>query len=50
MTNIRITVAGASGRMGRALIRAVAEAHDMSLAFALERPGHADLEIGRAHV
>jgi 4-hydroxy-tetrahydrodipicolinate reductase len=43
MTNIRITVAGASGRMGRALIRAVAEAHDMRLAFALEREGHADL-------
>ena len=41
--SIRITVAGASGRMGRALIRAVAETPDMKLAFALEREGHADL-------
>ncbi len=40
MTNIRITVAGASGRMGQALIRAIAETQDMDLAFALERKGH----------
>jgi 4-hydroxy-tetrahydrodipicolinate reductase len=43
MTAIRIAVAGASGRMGRTLIRALAEAEDMRLAFALERPGHAEL-------
>jgi 4-hydroxy-tetrahydrodipicolinate reductase len=43
MTGIRVTVAGASGRMGRTLIRAVAETHDMQLAFALERPGHGEL-------
>jgi len=43
MTAIRIAVAGASGRMGRTLIRALAEAEDMNLAFALERPGHAEL-------
>src|SRR6185437_14206245 len=43
MTAIRITVAGASGRMGRTLIRALAETQDMKLAFALERPGHPDL-------
>src|SRR5437763_13479230 len=40
MTPIRITVAGASGRMGRTLIRALAEAEDLRLAFALERSGH----------
>jgi 4-hydroxy-tetrahydrodipicolinate reductase len=43
MTTIRVTVAGASGRMGRTLVRAVAEAGDMQLAFALERAGHAEL-------
>jgi 4-hydroxy-tetrahydrodipicolinate reductase len=43
MTAIRITVAGASGRMGRTLIRALAETQDMKLVFALERPGHPDL-------
>jgi len=40
---IRVTIAGASGRMGRTLIRALAETDDMRLAFALERPGHAAL-------
>ena len=40
---IRVTVAGASGRMGRTLIRAVSEAADMRLAAALESPGHPDL-------
>jgi 4-hydroxy-tetrahydrodipicolinate reductase len=43
MKAIRVTVAGASGRMGRTLIRAIAESQDMQLAFALERSGHADL-------
>jgi 4-hydroxy-tetrahydrodipicolinate reductase len=35
-----IAVAGASGRMGRMLLRAVAEAPRLSLVAALERPGH----------
>jgi len=43
MSTIRVTVAGASGRMGRALIRAVCESTDMRLAFALEQEGHRDL-------
>jgi 4-hydroxy-tetrahydrodipicolinate reductase len=43
MSTIRVTVAGASGRMGRTLVRALAEAEDMRLAFALERPGHSAL-------
>src|SRR4051812_13574481 len=43
MSTIRVTVAGASGRMGRTLVRALAEAADMKLAFALERPGQASL-------
>src|SRR5262245_15709828 len=43
MSAIRITVAGASGRMGRTLLRALTEAADLKLAFALERPGHGDL-------
>jgi 4-hydroxy-tetrahydrodipicolinate reductase len=43
MKTIRVTVAGASGRMGQTLIRAIAESQDMALAFALERAGHADL-------
>ena len=43
MSTIRVTVAGASGRMGRALIRAVCESTDMRLAFALEQEGHPDL-------
>ncbi len=40
---IRVTIAGASGRMGRALVRALTETTDMRLAFALERSGHPDL-------
>lgn len=43
MSTIRVTVAGASGRMGRALIRAVCESTDIRLAFALEPEGHPDL-------
>jgi len=43
MSTIRIAVAGASGRMGRTLIRAVAEASDMVLSHALEHEGHTDL-------
>lgn len=43
MSAIRVTVAGASGRMGRTLIHALADATDLMLAFALERVGHPDL-------
>ncbi len=43
MSAIRITVAGASGRMGITLLHAIAEAADLKLAFALERAGHANL-------
>jgi 4-hydroxy-tetrahydrodipicolinate reductase len=43
MSPVRITVAGASGRMGRTLTRALAEAEDLRLAFALERPGHSEI-------
>jgi 4-hydroxy-tetrahydrodipicolinate reductase len=43
MKTIRVAVAGASGRMGRTLIRALAESPTMELAFALEREGHAEL-------
>jgi 4-hydroxy-tetrahydrodipicolinate reductase len=43
MSTIRVTVAGASGRMGRTLIRALADSRDMRLTFALERTGHVDL-------
>jgi 4-hydroxy-tetrahydrodipicolinate reductase len=39
MTQLKIAVAGASGRMGRMLIEAIAEADDMVLAGALDRPG-----------
>jgi 4-hydroxy-tetrahydrodipicolinate reductase len=40
MTLLRVTVAGASGRMGRTLIRALSESDGTRLAFALERQGH----------
>ena len=43
MSKIRVSVAGASGRMGRALTRAVCESTDMRLAFALEQEGHPDI-------
>jgi 4-hydroxy-tetrahydrodipicolinate reductase len=43
MSTIRVAIAGASGRMGRTLIRGLAENPDMNLAFALERPGHTAL-------
>lgn len=35
-----IVVTGASGRMGRTLIQAIGESHQMHLVAALERPGH----------
>ena len=39
MNQIRIAIAGASGRMGRTLIEAVSQAEDAVLAAALEQPG-----------
>ena len=43
MSDIRIVVAGASGRMGRALIRAIAETKGCTLFGALEAKTHPDL-------
>ena len=43
MNPVRVTVAGASGRMGRTLIRALAESEDLHLGYALERSGHPDI-------
>jgi 4-hydroxy-tetrahydrodipicolinate reductase len=43
MKDIRIVVAGAGGRMGRTLVRAIAEAEGCVLTGALEAPGHPDL-------
>ncbi len=40
MSEMRLVVLGASGRMGRMLVRAVAEAPGCRLAGALVRPGH----------
>ena len=45
MTDLRVAVAGAGGRMGRVLVRMVAEADGMVLAGALDRAGAP--EIGR---
>jgi 4-hydroxy-tetrahydrodipicolinate reductase len=41
--SIKIVVAGASGRMGQTLLRAIAEAKDFQLIGALEHKGHPDL-------
>ncbi|HSM95159.1 MAG TPA: 4-hydroxy-tetrahydrodipicolinate reductase [Rhizomicrobium sp.] len=43
MSGIRIVVAGAAGRMGQALLRAIAASPDFELAGALVRKGHPDL-------
>ena len=40
MTPLRIAIAGAGGRMGRALIEAVSGAPGLKLSAALEQPGH----------
>ena len=40
---VRVAVPGAAGRMGRAIIRVLAETDGAELAAAIERPGHADL-------
>ena len=41
MAQIKLAVAGSSGRMGRALVEAVLGAPDLALAAALEQKGHA---------
>jgi 4-hydroxy-tetrahydrodipicolinate reductase len=43
MSKLRIVVAGAGGRMGQTLIRAIAGSSDMELSGALEALGHPDL-------
>ncbi|MCE1237385.1 MAG: 4-hydroxy-tetrahydrodipicolinate reductase [Hyphomicrobiales bacterium] len=43
MADMRLVVVGASGRMGRALIRAVSETDGAALVAAIERPGSPDL-------
>lgn len=43
MSDIRVVIAGAAGRMGRALLRAVSEAEGLAVFGALVRPGHPDL-------
>ncbi len=39
MTQMRLVVVGASGRMGRVLMRAISEAPDLALAGAVDQPG-----------
>ena len=39
MSDMRLVVAGAGGRMGRTLIKAIAETKGLTLAGALEEPG-----------
>src|SRR5919199_5824293 len=41
--DMRLVVAGAAGRMGRALVQAISEMEGVTLAGALERPGSAQL-------
>jgi 4-hydroxy-tetrahydrodipicolinate reductase len=41
MSELKIVVAGASGRMGRALVKAISEAPDLTLSGAFENQGHA---------
>lgn len=43
MANLKITIAGASGRMGRTLVEAVLRASDLKLAAALEQKGSPDV-------
>jgi len=43
MNKIRVVIAGAGGRMGRTLIRAIAESEDFALTCALESKRHPDL-------
>jgi len=43
MADLNIVVAGASGRMGRTLVREIAQAPGLALSGALEAEGHPDL-------
>ena len=43
MKVLRVAIAGARGRMGRALLHIIAETPETILAAAVERPGHPDL-------
>lgn len=43
MADLNVVVAGASGRMGRALVREIAQAQGLVLSGALEAEGHPDL-------
>src|ERR1700761_769652 len=43
MADVKIVVAGASGRMGRALVREISQGHGVVLVGALEAEGHPDL-------
>jgi 4-hydroxy-tetrahydrodipicolinate reductase len=43
MADLKIVVAGASGRMGRALVREISQGHGVTLCGALEAEGHPDL-------
>jgi 4-hydroxy-tetrahydrodipicolinate reductase len=43
MSNVRVVIAGAAGRMGRVLVRVVIEDSGFSLAAALEAPTHSRL-------
>ncbi len=43
MSDLKVVIAGAAGRMGRTLIRALHETHGVTLAGALEAKGHPDL-------
>lgn len=43
MSDLHIVVAGASGRMGRTLVREIAQAKGLTLSGALEAEGHPDL-------
>ena len=45
MSDMRLVVTGAAGRMGRTLIKAISETPGVTLAGALERPGAPDLEL-----
>jgi 4-hydroxy-tetrahydrodipicolinate reductase len=44
MSDMRLVVTGAAGRMGRTLIKTISETPGVTLVGALERPGAADLE------
>jgi len=45
---IHVAISGAAGRMGRTLLRLVAESDDLELAAALEAPGHPSLGTSAA--